>query len=91
MVIVPLTLNQDASPPFQTTIVLDGQSYSLVVTWNMAGQRYYYEITNENGTLIIAAPLIGSPQNFDILLAPGMFSTSTIVFREQVNQFEIGP
>jgi len=91
MQLIPVFLNQNTSPPFQTNVNLDGASYTLSLRFNIAGQRYYYSLTSLNGIMIINAPLIGSPLNYDIDLAPGLFLTSKIIFRAATNQFEITP
>ncbi|WP_186194468.1 phage baseplate plug family protein [Burkholderia gladioli] len=79
------------SPPFQETIALDGVSYSLSVAWNIAGQRWYVTLTDQNGNIVWSGALVGSPIGFDIPLAPGIFSTSTLLYREDTGNFEVGP
>jgi hypothetical protein len=80
-----------ATPPFQATVTLDGNSYSLVTMWNLYRGDWYYSLTDQNGNLVVNQPLIGSPPGADILLTPGLFTTSTLVFRVSTQQFEIGP
>lgn len=79
------------TPPFQTTVTLDGISYSLSVTWNIAGQRWYAALTDQNGNIAWSGGMVGSPLGFDILLAPGVFSTSTLLYREDTGNFEVNP
>ena len=73
---------------FQFQAILDGNSYNIVVTWNMYGLRYYVNIYTTSGTLVLCKPLIGSPLGYDISITKGYF-TSTLVFRDQNQQFEI--
>jgi len=87
---IPLIFSQ-ASPPFQSAFTLDGQGYNGTVTWNFAGQRWYITLYDQFGNLIINQPLIGSPQNADNYLAPGMFQTSTLLYRSATGNFEVTP
>ena len=83
------------SPPpgkgfaFQAT--LDGTSYRLRVTWNVFGQRWYLTCLTGNDELVFHQALISSPQDGDINLLAGYFLTSTMVFRELGQSFEINP
>ncbi len=49
-----------ATTPFQFTPTLDGAQYTLVITWGLAGQRWYVNLYDQNGGLIFYLPLIGS-------------------------------
>jgi hypothetical protein len=89
--IVAFTPNNTNSPPFSTVFTLDGTSYNAAVTWNIAGQRWYLTLTNQAGTVIWNGALIGSPLDYDILLAPGVFKTSTLLYREDSGNFEVTP
>ena len=80
-----------SSPPFQDNFVLDGANYTGVATWNFAAQRAYFTLTDSNGNIAWNGPLIGSPMNYDIPLALGVFQTSKIVYRSDNQQFEITP
>lgn len=46
--------------PFQFQATLDGQQYTVIVTWNIFGQRWYINIYSLNGVLVAVLPLIGS-------------------------------
>ena len=87
---VPFTISPTA-PPFQSIFTLDGASYSATATWNLAGQRWYLSLTDLTGVLLWCGPLVGSPMNADILLAPGIFQTSTLLYRADTGNFEINP
>lgn len=76
----------NASPPFSAQFILDGKSYLAVGSWNLFAQRWMLSLTSESGDLAWAGPIIGSPPDYDIELAPGVF-TSKIIFRSEV--FEI--
>lgn len=80
-----------ATPPFSATVTMDGNTYSLSVTWNIAGQRWYLTISDQNGNVVWSGGMIGSPLTSDILLAPGIFQTSTILYREDTGMIEIAP
>lgn len=83
--------NNSASPPFSISVVLDGVSYQLNVAWNVSGQRWYASLQDQSGNVAWMGALIGSPLDYDILLAPGIFSTSTLLYRADTGNFEIGP
>lgn len=89
--IVPLALNNSISPPFSYVFTLDSASYLGSVTWNIAAQRWYFTLTDSNSNLVWNGPLIGSPLTYDIPLAPGIFATSVILFREDAGNFEVTP
>lgn len=52
--------------PFQFQPTLDGQQYSVVVPWNVTGQRYYLNVFDLAGNRIVTIPLIGSPDVLEI-------------------------
>lgn len=77
-----------APPQFQAT--LDGNIYTVVMTWNLYSQRYYVNIYDQNATLVLCLPLIGSPPDYDISMTRNYF-TSTLVYRVSTGNFEINP
>lgn len=83
--------NNNSSPPFSTTVTLDNVSYSLNVAWNIVGQRWYASLIDQSGTPAWTGALVGSPLGYDILLAPGIFSASTLLYREDTGNFEVNP
>lgn len=78
-----------ASPPFQAIFTLDSASYTASVTWNMAAQRWYLTLTDADGAVTWCGAMVGSPLSTDILLAPGIFTTSTLLYREDSGNFEV--
>jgi hypothetical protein len=50
-----------ATAPFQFTPTLDGALHTLVVTWGLAGQRWYVNLYDQTGALVFYLPLIASP------------------------------
>ena len=89
--LIAFTPNNSNAPPFQTIFTLDGVSYNGSVTWNIAGQRWYLTITDQAQNVIWNGAMIGSPLNYDIPLAPGIFSLSTLLYREDTGNFEVNP
>ncbi len=89
--LVPFLPSATASPPFQSVFTMDGVSYSGTATWNVAAQRWYFTLTGQNGNVIWNGALVASPDNFNIYLAPGIFKTSTLLFRDGTNNFEQTP
>lgn len=74
---------------FQPT--LDGQVYSVVVTWNLFGARWILNVYNLQNVFVMQKPLTGSPLDYDINLIEGYFTTSTLVYRVSTNNFEVSP
>jgi len=91
MTTIAFAPNSQNAPPFSALVTLDGNSYSLVTMWNLYRKWWYVKLTDQSGNLIVNQPLIGSPPDADILLAPGIFVTSTLLFRVSTQQFEQNP
>jgi hypothetical protein len=85
--IVPFTPVTNAN--FQFFPELDGVTYTATITWNAFGLRYYITLTTNQNVTIFTQPLIGSPDNYNINLAEGYFTTP-LVYRQMLQQFEIG-
>jgi hypothetical protein len=69
---------------------LDGKNYIVNVPYNVYRENYYINIVDTFNNLVLSRPLVGSPLNYDINLLPNTF-TSTLVFRQPTQQFEILP
>lgn len=79
-----------SSPPFQFTATMSGVDYTITTTWNVYGERWYLNIYDANGNRLKTCPLIGSPIDADIEIAPVLFgSDGTLIYRESSNNFEI--
>lgn len=50
-----------ALAPFQFQVTLDGQLYTVIVTWSLFGQRYYMNLFDLSGNLILSRSIVGSP------------------------------
>lgn len=50
-----------ATKPFSFSPILDGAQYQAVITWGLAGQRWYVNLLDQTGTLVFCLPVIGSP------------------------------
>ena len=83
--------NPSSTANFQFNPTLDGVNYIAVCTWNSYAPRYYISIYDTARTLIMIRPIIGSPNDYDINLLFGYFTTSKLVFRVSSNQFEVTP
>ena len=79
-----------ATQPFEFQPTLDGLQYTAFVRWNIFGRRYYLELYQLDGTRVLTTALIGSPNDADIDLVGGYF-VSSLVFRQQSQQFEVTP
>ena len=81
---------QSTTSVFQIYITLDGQPYIARMFNNMFGLRWYIHIYNMNQELVLATPLIESPDDTDISLTKGHFDSS-IVYRASSGNIEIMP
>lgn len=86
-----VTFNPSSTANFQFNPTLDGVDYVAVCTWNSAAPRYYISIYDTARTLIMTRPITGSPDNYDINILFGYFTTSKMVYRVSSGQFEITP
>lgn len=86
-----INFNPSPNANFQFNATLDEANYIVICTWNVYGARYYLSVYNNNGTIIVINPIIASPDDFDINLVFGYFQTSTLVYRQSSNNFEISP
>lgn len=91
MTTIPFLPSPTNTPPFTTLVTLDGNAYTLTATWNIYRGDWYITLTDGSGNTIVNQPLIGSPPNANIYLAPGIFQTSTLVYRESTGNFEQTP
>lgn len=87
--VIPFTPSNANTPPFTANIVIDGSPYILSAYWLVYAQRWYVKLTTNVGSLIQFAPLIDSPDDYNIELFPGLFQES-VVYRSSSNQIEIG-
>lgn len=71
------------------TPLLDGEVYNCQTKWNIAGQRWYLNITDNSGARQLTMPIIGSPDDYDINLLVGVFDTSKMVWRISSGQIEV--
>lgn len=60
MAVVYFPFTPNVNSPFQFQPVLDGTTYSAVVTWNLFAQRYYVSLYALDGTLMFSLPVVGS-------------------------------
>ena len=91
VVYIPFQPQRNVAPPFQQTINMDGAAYNLVCTWNSYRGGYYVSLVDQYGTTVWYGALVGSPLTANIYLAPGIFTTSTLLYRSDTNNFEVGP
>lgn len=47
--------------PFSFVATLDGQQYTVTITWNVYGQRWYFNVAALDGTPVVSEGLVGSP------------------------------
>lgn len=79
------------SPPFIMTSSLDGATHTISTLFNISGQRWYMQIEDMDNNIVWYGAMVGSPLNNDIPLAPGIFRTSTILYRADTGNIEVSP
>jgi hypothetical protein len=52
--------------PFQFQPTFDGSIYTVIVTWNLFGKRYYVNVYTLDNVLVLTLPLISSPVGLNI-------------------------
>jgi hypothetical protein len=79
--------------PFEFGATLDGQNYVCTVKWNLWAQRWYLEIADTAGTLIVSRALIASPPQpyRGVNLLFGYFQTSIMAFYDAQQTFVVMP
>lgn len=83
-----IPFNPAPNANFQFPCTLDGAPYNVICTFNAYAQRYYVNIYDLTGTLIMSRPLIASPSFYNVSLTIGFFET-TMIYRESSATFEI--
>lgn len=78
-----------STQPFQFQAVTDTATYTVIITWSLAGQRYYFNLYDLSQNLIASMAMVGSPPGYDIDLAYGQITPATIVFRPSTGNFEV--
>lgn len=70
---------------------LDGVQYTVEVTWSLFGQRWVINVFTLQGVRVLSKPLRTSPENYDINLIAGYFTTSKLVYRASSDTFVVTP
>ena len=89
--LIAFTPNASLTPPWTYVFTLDQAPVTAAALWNVTAQRWYLQLTDQNANILWMGALVGSPLDSDIVLAPGIFSTSTILYREDTGNFEVTP
>lgn len=86
------TFTPSATQAYQFQPTLDGDVYTAIVTWSLFGQRWYLNLFDAEGNWIFTRSMVGSvpTPNPGLSLTAGYF-TSTLVFRQQDQVFEVSP
>ncbi|ENC7539748.1 hypothetical protein ABK178_004278 [Salmonella enterica subsp. enterica serovar Brandenburg] len=78
----------DGRGPFQFTARIGEYEIFARVPFNLYANRYYLELKDSSGEVLVYTPLIASPDGYDINLALP-FALGKLIFRESTNQFEV--
>jgi hypothetical protein len=85
--IIPFVMSHIRAPTF--TVNLDGQDYTVVVTWNVSGQRYFVNLYDLSGNWIITCPLISSPPGENIVSFTWNDQTRIVTVVKQVGAYPL--
>lgn len=91
MTSIAFTPSNASAPPFQAQVIMDGNPYVLAAMWNFYRGDWYVSLTDQNGNLVMNQPLVGSPDDYNIPLFPGIFTTSTLVYIVSTGYFIQSP
>lgn len=69
--------------------VLDGDVYTCQMKWNIASQRWYLQISDSSDNTIMNTAVVGSTSSGGINLIAGVFTTTTMIWREKNGQIEV--
>ncbi|WES88773.1 phage baseplate plug family protein [Dickeya fangzhongdai] len=83
----PFTGLEQSSVTFSP--VLDGIVYTCQIMWNIAAQRWYLLITNSAGNPVLNTAMVGSTSTGGINLIAGVFTATTLIWREKNGQIEV--
>jgi hypothetical protein len=75
--------------PFQFQPTLDGDPSTVVVVWELAGQRYYLNVLTSRGVLVCSVPMIGSDARRGIVRVDWFRGVVTITTADP-HQLDIG-
>lgn len=68
-----------------------GTTFNISIPWNTFGQRWWVQIVDQNGSLVLNRALVASTPDFPINLVAGWFSGSSLVFYDDSQIFEVLP
>jgi hypothetical protein len=83
----PFSGNEQSSMVF--TPLLDRSVYNCQIKWNIAGQRWYLEVSDNAGNRLLTTAMVASPIGSDINLISGVFFQSKMVWRQPNGQIEV--
>ncbi len=69
-----------ATEPFLFKATLDGVLYDVLVTFNLFGQRYFLNIHDQDGNLIVCEPVVGSPTPKQLAAVPASAGVSSMTW-----------
>lgn len=82
-----IPFNPDGRVPFTFQATVGGARVFGTALYNLYANRYYLQLTDNQGIVASFVPLVGSPDDFDINLALP-FAPGKLVYRVSTNQFE---
>lgn len=83
----PFTGREQSSMTFSP--ILDGNVYTCQMKWNIAAQRWYLQITDSSDNTVMNTAVVGSTTSGCINLIEGVFTATTMIWREKNGQIEV--
>ena len=83
----PFTGREQRSVTFSP--ILDGNVYTCQMKWNIAAQRWYLLITDSSDNTVMNTAVVSSTSTGGINLLSGVFSSTTMIWREKNGQIEV--
>ncbi|HHX5192643.1 TPA: phage baseplate plug family protein [Yersinia enterocolitica] len=71
------------------TPLLDGVIYNCQIKWNISAQRWYLNITDNSGNQILTTAMIESTTGMGINLISGIFSSTSMIWRQPNGRIEV--
>lgn len=68
MTTVVFNPNNSNAPPFSASVVIDGATYQMTGVWNSAGNRWYAQLVDASGNVVLYAPMTTSPDGTEIYI-----------------------
>jgi hypothetical protein len=71
-------------------VTATGTTFNVYVLWNTADQRWYVQVQDQSGNVVINRPLVASTTAYGISLTAGYFTSTMYYYDDTIsNQFVV--